>query len=159
MTTMSESKDRIEDAPEHLRERVLSMKETLVERYKCPAPVSIAGARCALLLQEWLGGFHHMPPKVPMRSINWNDWSVIVPSKRSGFYPGMDSFDGSGMTRLVLLAHEHVIRAELQIHYDVVLHLSPRSVNGTHPCVDKHRSLVELRDEINEILAQMERAR
>lgn len=57
---------------------------------------------CSSLLALWAGGWHHLPKVHPFGegvAINWAG--------------DLSTFDGDGLTRLVLLAHEHAVRIEI----------------------------------------------
>jgi hypothetical protein len=152
----------IEDAPEHLRNAVLRMRTELLSygKYRHAKrghvlpewKVSIVGARCALFLDAWLGGLHHLPRKSHPSDIDWSNPHMVKLADHS-FYAGLSTYDGSGMTRLVLLAHDHAIRAELSASMNhMSLWLCPRSVRQS-AISGRHPDLACLRAEIDRIEA------
>ncbi len=68
--------------------------------------VSECGARCAVVIEAWCGGLHHLesPHKI--------DWShpnfTAIPCSEP-----LDTYDFDRMTRLVFLAHDHCIRVQI----------------------------------------------
>lgn len=68
------------------------------------------GARVATLLSLWLGGLHHFFP-AGKRLPNFADDRFIEATLG---HVTLDTFDGSGMTRLVFLAHALCIRVEVE---------------------------------------------
>lgn len=152
----AEQQSTIEDTPKHLRADVLEMQSILIAR--TGEPVSIAGARCALLLNQWLRGLARLPDESNVTRICWSMEGVCVSSKQGFDAVGFASHGLSSMTKLVVLAHEHEISVELcQESYSkpgMLLKLKPLTVRDTAKV--RHRSLVHLRDILNERIALLE---
>lgn len=145
-------------APEPLRTAIVEMRVKLLTRIAfqsrlpsdelLPGKVSIHGARCALLLEEWFKGLHHLPKSAS--SIDWSRRFVEL-----DLFSSMATFDFDEMTTLVILAHKHCIRAELQPDQcplivgsqtsktGFVLLLHPRTV-GSSLRFSRHPSLSDL---------------
>lgn len=102
--------------------------------------LSEAGARCAELMGEFYHGLHHFPTgDSGLRKLNWKGQFIEYTTHEI-----FSSFDSSGLTRLVLLAHKHCIRVEIQpaMRYLRVA-LYPRKREST--CVmSRHPDLDEL---------------
>jgi hypothetical protein len=125
----------LDAAPAHLRTAIEEMQTRLlgygkyrrIPRGKPFAPwtVSIEGARCALLLDAWLFGLHHLPERKQPSDIDWSGGYVEIASSMP-----LDTHDFEVMTRLVLLAHEHSIRVEVHAHTFRVMRigLCPRPI-------------------------------
>jgi len=147
--------ESMEHVPAHLRSGVEAMRAHLLEagayRHKKRGKdlpewkVSICGARCALLLTKWIGGLHHLPRNHQTYDIDWSRHFVEV---LDPLYSGLSTFDGDGLTELVLLAAEHCIRVDIspRMHH-IVVELHPRSVLGD--CIsERHVSLGDLSSRI-----------
>lgn len=99
--------------------------------------VSDAGARCADLVETWVGGLHHYPEG--QRALRKTDWSGDHVTFL--MYGSVATFDFDQLTRLVFLAHDHAIRVEVQpaMRYLRIL-LHPRVREGTwdtrHPTLE-----------------------
>jgi hypothetical protein len=107
-----------------------------LERVGIPADrISDAGARCAGLLDAWLMGLHHLP--VEARKIDWSgEWVELT------FWSSFSTFDFDELTRLVFLAHDHCIRAEISAAMRYLrVSLYPRVRDGLicdrHPALEK----------------------
>lgn len=160
----------IEQAPLHLRADIEQMHARLLRagQYRpskrgAPNPehwqVSIEGARCGLLLGAWLGGLHHLPHKQQAHTIDWSRHFVVL--RDSQFMPGLASFDGRGLTNLILLAHEHAIRVDLSpAHRKIELLLHPRDARCTAAdgTPRRHPSLIDLRDVITKRIEAIDKA-
>lgn len=68
-----------------------------------------AGLRCADLIFRWVRGFHHFPGRKNPARIDWTQDSVEVQH-----YGDFSTHDWNGLTRLVFLAHDLAIRAEVR---------------------------------------------
>lgn len=146
----------LDAAPAHLRTAIEEMKTRLLGygkyRRKPSAPwaVSVAGARCTLLLDAWLFGLHHLPDRKQPSDVDWSGEYVEVTSATS-----LDTHDFDVMTRLVLLAHERSIRVEAHPHTFQLLRicLYPRPILAAgekfHACVH-HPDLTALRSKIDQ---------
>ena len=99
--------------------------------------VSDAGARCAELVETWVGGLHHFPEG--QKALRKTDWSGEYVTFL--VYGSIATFDHDQITRLVFLAHDHAIRVEIQpaMRYLRIL-LHPRAREGNmslrHPTLE-----------------------
>ena len=100
--------------------------------------VSENGARCAELVEAWFDGMPHIPSSG--RGLRKGDWGGDYVTFT--MYGGLASFDFSTLTRLVFLAHDHAIRAEVTpaMRY-LRITLSPRTREATmitgHPTLEE----------------------
>lgn len=148
----------IESAPEHLHDAILAMQAELTrdgkyrkKKFRKELPpwiVSINGARCAVLLNRWLDGLHHVPFGRTWE-IDWSGEGVKV----SGFGE-IATYDFGLLTRLVLLAHEHSIRVEIKSHTfkSMMITLHPRPVlkaGETRNICTHHPTLADLRNMVD----------
>lgn len=91
--------------------------------------------RCARLVRQWVGGFHHAP-----RTVRVHPRGVTLVISRS---KSLSTFDGYDLTKLVLLAHDHCVRAEITtagMHLEVQLHARVKrdgSIMERHPTIDE----------------------
>lgn len=144
--------DDISNAPIHLHKDIMEMKKRLSDQiiYSKFKSVSINGARCALLLDRWLGGLHHMPREQNLYKTDWSGRYVEVVS--GSFAGGLSTFDNGGLTSLVLLAHEHCVRVEIgparASKISIMIH--PRSINSDG-FSSRHDSLSKLSERIDRI--------
>ncbi len=98
--------------------------------------VSENGARCAELVEAWFGGMHHFPADA--RKVNWSGEQVTFVMHAGG----LSTFDYSELTRLVFLAHDHAIRAEIKpAMQNLRIILSPRTREASmilgHPTLEE----------------------
>lgn len=129
--------------------RVLVTGEPALDLFASPAvkhltyyglPVSLAGARCARLLDVWLDGLHHFPGgQRALRAVDWSQDFVTVSLCNE---VSMSTCDFDGLTRLVFLAHDHAIRIEVQPAMRTLrILLHPRARIGgaavAHPTLDR----------------------
>lgn len=163
----------ISKAPRHLRESILFMREKLIaardrergrskpkktetaEEFTSKFGVSICGARCALLLSEWLGGLHHLPPGQEHSCVDWSGRFVEIRDRSFN----LSTYDFDGLTRLVLLAHEHAIRAEIRPNMrSVKIMLFPRNFardeSDMGRVYESHLTLEELMEKIAVMISE-----
>lgn len=158
----------IEQAPAHLRARIEATRAELVGHGKYRRAkrgqalplweVSIDGARCGVLLDDWLGGLHHLPDRLQPSDIDWSREFVAISAW--SFLPGLASFDGGGLTNLIVLAHEHAVRVELHpAGRNIELLLHPRDARCTvgDGTARRHATLIELRDAITRLIERTAR--
>lgn len=156
----------IELAPTHLHAAIEQIRAVLLSYGKHrpskrdktlpPWEVSIDGARCGLLLSEWLGGLHHFPRAQHPQDMDWSNRHVSISDWN--FYAGLSTFDLSGLTRLVVLAHEHAIRVEISPamrHVELMLHPRDARIPRGSNCSERHPSLVDLRDDLTKRIDAM----
>ena len=68
------------------------------------------GARCAELVSLWVGGLHNFPRgEEALHKVDWSGRYVAFTTLDS-----LSTVDGNSLTRLVCLAHDLAIRAEIQ---------------------------------------------
>lgn len=157
-----DDKTCLEKAPRHLHAEIEVMRTKLLEHGKYRRKkrgkdlpewkVSIGGARCALVLERWLRGLHHLPQRSQIHEIDWSNEFVELRDPR---YAGLDTFDCSGMTDLVILAHEHCVRAEAVPSMNVhVLRLDARDCRST-VMYTRHPDLAALKKRIEEAEARI----
>ncbi|MCA0270415.1 MAG: hypothetical protein LCH53_14520 [Bacteroidetes bacterium] len=72
--------------------------------------VSPLGRRIHALLDLWALGIYHISHEVRHKRVDWSNpnWIEIV------VRDGLSTFDSDGLTRLVLLAHDHALRVEVE---------------------------------------------
>lgn len=79
-------------------------------KYWCTIrPVSELGYRVADLLDIWIGGLHHLDISVAKKA-NWWDTAYVELKWR---HPGLATFDGDNLTRLVFLSHDKMVRVDI----------------------------------------------
>ena len=87
--------------------------------------------RCARLVRQLVGGFHHAP-----RTVRVHPHGVTLVFSRG---VSLATADGDMLTRLVLLAHDHCVRAEIAtagMHLELQLHARVKrsgSIMERHP--------------------------
>lgn len=104
---MNDPYDRV---PPHLRHAVRAMHERLSCMKRSPKftrPVTVAAARVAVMLQQWVG-LNNLD--LQLHEIDWSENVVAI--KQNSWYPDLSSTDSGGATRLLDLACEHAIRVE-----------------------------------------------
>jgi hypothetical protein len=90
---------------------------------------------CAQMLADWSGGFHHVTGTIKPASPKGIKCSVP--------HGSMSSFDFDGLTRLVVMAHDRCIRAELRSGgpQRLTMYLHKRQRDGQmaqrHPTLDQ----------------------
>jgi hypothetical protein len=103
---------------------------------------SEAGLRSAELLDHWLG-LHHIP-EGNLAGVDWSHmrFQQLLISTIGG-WASLSSFDGSGLTRLVFLAHDLAVRIELDPHHfrflKLTMHPRPRdggNFSARHPTLE-----------------------
>ena len=103
--------------------------------------LSPVGVRAANLIDEWLSGIYHLTPNP--RHIDWTAKDCI----EVRFSRDLSSYDGSLLTRLVFLAHDHALRVEVEPCNMQMLKLRfhERSREGERTC-ERHPSLEQALD-------------
>lgn len=112
---------------------------------KAPETFNEGALRCAALVAAWVG-LHN----VKESALAGIDWTRPYVELRLNPGQSLDSYDADDMTRLVFLAHDYAVRAEVSGHRSgcLVLRLHPRSRTGSgwarHPtlaaAVDRWRA-------------------
>jgi hypothetical protein len=103
-------------------------------KYWTKTQPSDVGLRVAALLDEWQG-LHHFDSRA-MKKVDWSNPLYILLTLDHGMSSGqLATYDFSGLTALVFLAHDHCIRLDVQpcngTHVKLVFH--PRQRSGSMP--------------------------
>ena len=111
-------------------------------KYWTKTPPSEVGLRVAALLDEW-HGLHHFDER-SMKKIDWSNPMFVLLTLDHHTSPGqLATYDFSGLTKLVFLAHDHCIRVDLMPCNGSYLKLMfhPRQREGSMP--QRHPMLEE----------------
>ena len=112
-------------------------------KYWSKEPVSEAGYRVAALLEDWRGLHHFCTTR--MKKVDWTNprWIELNLSNRESTGQ-LSTFDFSGLTSLVFLAHDHCIRVDLQPcnfnYLTLVFHPRDERIGGMserHPTIEQ----------------------
>lgn len=97
-----------------------------------------AGLRCADLISQWVRGFHHFPGRKDPARLDWTQGHLEF-----RYYGDFSTHDWNALTRLVFLAHDLAIRAEVRPcnMQQVTVLLQPRA-RGTG-LVEEHPTMEE----------------
>jgi hypothetical protein len=107
--------------------------------------------RIASLVWEWLGGFHHAPRNVKAAG---NGIELVFGRGHS-----LPTYDGHSLTRLVMLAHDRCVRAEVStagMHLSVMLHARigrGGDLYGRHPTLESAVSAHRARHSASAVFA------
>lgn len=110
-------------------------------KYWCKEQPSEAGLRVAVLLDEW-HGLHHFDER-SLRKVDWtNPHYIMLVLDHHTSAGQLATFDFSGLTNLVFLAHDHCIRVDIapcnMTRFKILFH--PRQRDGgmsqRHPTIE-----------------------
>lgn len=107
--------------------------------YYTNAEPSDAVLRCLGLLASWVGGTHHIRDHMSVNRVDWtHPWHVSI-----CFRCNVSTFDFDLLTRLVFLAHDLLIRVDLEgastRYFRLMLsvrHKRQGEVNERHPTIE-----------------------
>lgn len=110
--------------------------------------ISFNGIRCAVLVSEWLKGIYHLPKT---HVYAWHSWAVDINVDWT-----LATTDTDDLTRLVILAHKHAIRVEIEPHStrSLRLSMSPRTeaVDKSSCWATTHPSVATLAGRIQDVV-------
>lgn len=103
-----------------------------------PAPVlSPLGVAVANLLGDWALGIYHLNT-TSLQKVEWNNPYVVIFNYRGT----LATFDGDGITRLVVLCHDRCLRCDLRGkgfgYIEMMFHQRQRegSMSERHPTIE-----------------------
>ncbi len=111
-------------------------------KYWSKTTPSTIGFRVAALLDEWRG-LHHFEESA-MKKVDWSNPLFIRMTLDHRTSPGqLSTWDFSGLTSLVFLAHDHCIRVDVlpcnSTHFKLMFHPTQRAGGGAqrHPRLEE----------------------
>ncbi len=107
--------------------------------------ISPLGCDVANLLSTLLGGMHHLTSHTKIVKIDWsNPYYIVVPFGR-----GLATYDGNLLTSLVVLAHDNLLRVEVNPRHRLYLELVFHKRKGREgwlsermPTIEEHIKLI-----------------